>query len=138
MQQQSIATRKLSWGGSGYAEQPSSKGGGFIKGPLPLSWMQTAMQLPGKTLHLALAIWYLAGLNRRTDNLMLSPKIVRSFGVSRDAQYDALRRLEEIGLIRVIRQPGQAPRVTLENLDLSRVEDTRGIQANTSASKHSS
>jgi|APMI01.1.fsa_nt_gi hypothetical protein len=119
MHQQALTTRKLSWGEAGYSEAPGSpkKSGGFIKGPLPLPWLQTTMQLPGKTLHLALAIWYLAGLNRRTDNLMLSPKVVRSFGLSRDAQYDGLHRLEAQGLILVSRQPGQAPRVTLTRLE---------------------
>ena len=79
MHQEALTTRKLSWGESGYSEAPSppKKSGGFIKGPIPLPWLQATMQLPGKTLHLALAIWYLAGLNRKTDNLMLSPKVVR-------------------------------------------------------------
>lgn len=119
MHEQALTTRKLTWGEMGYSEapSPSKKGGGFIKGPLPLPWIQATMQIPGKTLHLALAIWYLAGLNRRTDNLMLSPKVVRSFGVSRDAQYDGLHRLEAQGLILVSRRPGQAPRVTLASLD---------------------
>lgn len=119
MNLQVVSTRKLTWGEEGYSETPSlaKKGGGFIKGPLPLPWLQAVMQLPGKTLHLALAVWYLAGLNRRTDNLMLSPKVVHSFGLSRDAQYDGLHRLEAQGLILVRRQPGQAPRVTLASLD---------------------
>ena len=37
---------------------------GFIKGPLPLDWMQRAARLPGKTLQVALALWYLAGLQK--------------------------------------------------------------------------
>lgn len=119
MHQQALTTRKLTWGEAGYSEavSPPKREGGFIKGPLPLPWLQATMQLPGKTLNLALAIWYLAGLNRRTDNLTLSPKVVRSFGVSRDAQYDGLHRLEAQGLIQVCRRPGQAPRVTLARLD---------------------
>ena len=119
MYQQALTTRKLTWGEKGYSEAPSppKTGRGFIKGPLPLPWLQATMPLSCKTLHLALAIWYLAGLNRRTDNLMLSPKVVRSFGVSRDAQYDGLHRLEAQGLILVSRRPGQAPHVTLLSLD---------------------
>lgn len=85
---------------------------GFIKGPLPLDWMQRAARLPGKTLQVALALWYLAGL-QKSLTVKLSSKPLDAMGVSRDAKYDALARLVAAGLVAVDQKPGQAPIVTL-------------------------
>lgn len=32
------------------------KGGPFLKGPIPLAWLETAASLPGKSLHAGLAM----------------------------------------------------------------------------------
>jgi hypothetical protein len=85
---------------------------GFIKGPLPLDWMQRAARLPGKTLQVALALWYLAGL-QKSLTVKLASKPLDAMGVSRDAKYDALARLAAAGLVAVDQKPGQAPIVTL-------------------------
>lgn len=85
---------------------------GFIKGPLPLSWMTQAAQMPGKTLQVALALWYLCGL-QKTDNVMLTSKAAERFGVSRDAKYEAIDRLVKAGLVTVQHAPGKAPVITL-------------------------
>jgi len=85
---------------------------GFIKGPLPLGWMTRAAHLPGKTLQVALALWYLSGL-QKSDSVTLASKVAERFGISRDAKYDGLARLVEAGLIFVVQSPGRAPVVTL-------------------------
>jgi hypothetical protein len=36
----------------------------FIKGPIPLAWMKAVAMLPGKCLHVGLALWYLVGLKK--------------------------------------------------------------------------
>jgi hypothetical protein len=106
----------MRWTGVGFAEadcQTTKKSAQrFIKGPLPLPWMQKAMMLPGKSTQVALALWYLAGLTQSLQ-VKLSPSVVRSFGVSRDAQYDAIVRLERASLITVKRTPGRALMVTI-------------------------
>lgn len=109
-----IAAELLSWTGHGFSQgAPTERSKQrFIKGPLPLPWMLRAMTLPGKTTQVALAIWYLAGLNKSLQ-VKLSPKVVNSFGVSRDAQYDAIGRLETAGLVAVSRAPGRAMLVTI-------------------------
>ncbi len=89
------------------------KPAGFIKGPLPLDWMQRAARLPGKTLQVALTLWYLAGL-QKSRTVKLASKPLEAMGVSRDAKYDALARLAAAGLIAVDQKPGQAPIVTLK------------------------
>lgn len=85
---------------------------GFIKGPLPLDWMQAAARMPGRTLQVALVLWYLAGL-KKSDTVRLSSEHLDAVGVSRDAKYEALQRLSAAGLVTVDQRPGRAPVVTL-------------------------
>ncbi|MBS4011260.1 MAG: hypothetical protein KGZ72_10955 [Roseovarius sp.] len=84
----------------------------FIKGPLPLEWMQAAARMPGRTLQVALVLWYLVGL-KRSDTVRLSSEQLDAVGVSRDAKYDALQRLSATGLVTVEQRPGRAPVVTV-------------------------
>ncbi|KAB0580714.1 hypothetical protein F7Q92_13075 [Ideonella dechloratans] len=113
-----VAERKLTWDRESGAFVPAvaverdRRVAGFIKGPLPLVWMQAAARMPGKTLQVALALWYLAGL-KKTTTVRLPSKPLNEMGVSRDAKYEALARLEQQGLVSVQQQPGQAPLVTL-------------------------
>ena len=86
--------------------------GAFVKGPLPLEWISAASALPGKALHVALALWYLSGL-RRSKTVVLTQKKLNLFGVSRQAGYRALMALEKRGLVSVIRRAGCCPRVTI-------------------------
>mgnify|MGYP000893554201 FL=1 len=84
----------------------------FLKGPIPMAWLNEAAKLPGKTLNLGLAIWWLAGM-AKTKTFKLTGKALAQLGVSRDAASDALKRLEERGLLRVQRSPGQRPTVEI-------------------------
>jgi hypothetical protein len=115
-----LRERKLAWcpaarqfkpvhatGTPGAARPPA-----FIKGPLPLDWMQRAACLPGKTLQVSLTLWYLAGL-QKTRTVRLGSKHLAAMGVSRDAKAEALTRLCDAALVHVDQQPGQAPMVTL-------------------------
>src|SRR5262249_17899727 len=88
----------------------------FLRGPIPLKWLTMASSLPGKALHVALAIWYGSGL-RKSAMVPLSRKWLTSFGVNRYAAYRALTALEKQGLISVQRHRGRKPIVTL--LDVS-------------------
>lgn len=111
--------RRLKWDaavGQFALVTPSGKGGAkpaaFIKGPLPLAWIQSAACQPGKTLQVALALWYLSGLSKSLT-VRLPSKPLAGMGVSRDAKYEALARLESAGLVTVQRRSGQAPVVSL-------------------------
>jgi len=86
--------------------------GRYIKGPIPLDWIICAAQLGGKTVNLALALWYLKGL-QRSDTVILTHKMLREFGVSVNTSYRLLERMEGSGLVRIKQQPGSAPRVTI-------------------------
>ena len=57
--------RRHAWSAAtgSYAPAPE-KSAGFIKGPLPLVWVQQAASMPGKTLQVGLTLWYLSGLQK--------------------------------------------------------------------------
>ena len=57
----------------------------FIKGPIPLAWMMAAAMLPGKSLHVGLVLWYLAGL-KKTKTFALA------IASSKDLAWTARRR----------------------------------------------
>jgi DNA-binding MarR family transcriptional regulator len=82
---------------------------------LSLDWLQRASNLPGKALHVALAIRYRCAVER-TRTVKLASALLRKFGVERDAKARALRQLEAAGLIRVSRQRGRNPFVTVLEL----------------------
>ena len=42
------------------AESP--KAALFLRGPIPLDWLGSAATLPGKTLHIGIALWWLHGM----------------------------------------------------------------------------
>lgn len=96
------------------AKLPKPKDGEhFLCGPIPLLWLQQASQLPGRSLNVALALWYLAGLTK-SATVALPNKLSSKFGVDRNAKYRALNWLSNAGLVSVERKIGQAPRVTIE------------------------
>ena len=84
----------------------------FIKGPIPLDWITKAAGAKGKTLHVGMTLWFLSGL-KRSCKVALSQSKLRLFGVSRQASYRALLRLEDAGLVSVERHPGRNPMVTI-------------------------
>ena len=84
----------------------------FLKGPVPLAWLAQAGKLPGKCLHLGNVLWFLVGLKNARTVQLLSSELTR-FGVSRQAKYRALHRLENAGLVTVERHLGRNPVVTI-------------------------
>jgi DNA-binding MarR family transcriptional regulator len=97
----------------------------FLKGPIPIAWLNVAAKLPGKTLNVGIAIWWLAGMSKTTA-FKLTGKSLNQLGVSRDAASDGLKRLEECGLVLVKRSPGQRPTVQILPIaqDVTKRENT--------------
>lgn len=75
------------------------------------NWVAAAARLPGKSLHVALAIASLASL-RGASCVRLGAGTLQRYGVA-DAVYDALSRLAEAGLVTVDRRRGRHPAVTV-------------------------
>ena len=83
---------------------------------LPVPWLERVAQLPGKALHVGVMLFYLVAI-RRSAEVRFSQATLRRFHTSRDASYDALRRMKEAGLVRVAKSPGRSPVVTLLDPD---------------------
>jgi len=79
---------------------------------IPLSWVCRASRLPGKSLQVALAIRHQARLERR-DTVSFGNSLLNRMGVNGDAKRRALSCLEQEGLIRITRELGKKPRVTI-------------------------
>lgn len=90
--------------------------GKFLKGPISLNWLSTAAHLPGKTLHVGLALWFLVGL-KRSGTVKLGSSTLKLFGIDRKAGYSALRRLEDARLVNVSRGIGRNPVVTIVEVE---------------------
>ena len=84
----------------------------FLQGPIPLPWLERAGKLPGKTLHVALTVWFRAGVARKR-NVRLSYVDLAGLGCKPEAGRRALRALEAAGLVKVDRASGRSPEVTI-------------------------
>jgi hypothetical protein len=84
----------------------------FLKGPIPWGWLSEAARLPGRTLHVAIGLWHLAGITKNRT-VRLSRAVAESLGVNRHVQYRGLKALEESNLVSVERLPGRRAVVTI-------------------------
>lgn len=85
----------------------------FLRGPIPLWWIQTAAALPGVALHLGNALWYLAGMEGH-ERIRVTTKLCAAFGCKgRHAKYRALNALQKAGLVSLHRGRGKAIRVDI-------------------------
>jgi hypothetical protein len=84
----------------------------FTSGPVPLTWLECATGLPGRSVHVALALWHEA-TRSGSRCIDLSNMLCMRFHVERNAKYRALRSLELAGLVVVERRRGRSPRVTV-------------------------
>lgn len=90
----------------------------FLRGPIPLPWLQKAARLPGKSLHVAMLIWFRVGCER-SNEVALCPAHRRRFGLQRHAVQRALRALERAELVYVARKNGRASVVTVRDVSIS-------------------
>lgn len=75
-------------------------------------WLCEAARQPGKAAQLALMLAWQAA-QASSPAVKPARRGLRRFGVSRDACYDGLKRLEDAGLVHVWRLPGRLPQVIL-------------------------
>ncbi len=80
-----------------------------------MDWLGAAGHLPGKALHVAIAIQWLAGMNAGKP-LKLTAKALGMMGISSDAARDGLKRLESANLIGVHRMPGQRSAIAVRRV----------------------
>ncbi len=88
------------------------RGEKFLKGPIPWWWLARAFPLPGRALHIGVALWFWAGI-KRSARVSLSVGQLSKLGISRWSVYRALGALESAGLVVVDRQSGRHPVVMI-------------------------
>ena len=98
----------------------------FLRGPIPWLWLCSAARQKGRAFHVAIALWFLAGLTSRRT-IPLSNKVLKAFGVDRFAKSRALKTLEKANLISVERHAGRNPIVTILEFDNSGKESCQEI-----------
>ena len=86
--------------------------GGFLKGPVPLTRLQLAANLPGKALVTYIAIRHRCDI-QRGDETTLPTKYMEKWGVRQDAKIRAQDHLRRAGLITTIRKPGRTTVIRL-------------------------
>jgi hypothetical protein len=79
----------------------------YIKGPLPLWWIVRAGRTKGAGLHVAMELFYRAGIEKSDEVKISLAGIGRRFGIHRTAAARGLRDLETAGLVTVQRPPGR-------------------------------
>ena len=84
----------------------------FLRGPILLTWLCTAAELPGKALAVAVATLFKSGVEQ-CDTVVVSRALLQRFGVGRQAGYRGLNALERANLVSVDRCRGRCPRVTV-------------------------
>ena len=103
--------RKNAKNGKAPPTHPPRKGK-FLRGPVPVAWLRRAAELPGKALAVGLALWFLRGCRKRWT-VQLTRRTLQHFAVNRKPGYLGLDNLEAAGLVRVQRQVGKCPVVTI-------------------------
>jgi hypothetical protein len=78
----------------------------FLRGPIPWAWWSRAASLPGRTLHVASAVRYLAGWKREPVVSLGLGDLDPFLGVNRQAARRGLRSLESGVLVEVHSRAG--------------------------------
>lgn len=108
----SIAVRRLTFDLASGTLVPAPEKALFLRGPIPMPWLQRAAGLPGKTLHVAVALWWRYGMAQGKP-FTLTRLAMKLVCIERDAASAALSRLEQAGLIHVHRKPGRRPVISI-------------------------
>jgi len=78
-----------------------------------LDWLERAASAmnSGKAMHLCIGLWVLISI-RNSPTVQMSRRMMARVNISRYAAGDALRNLEDAGLIKVARLKGRSPLIT--------------------------
>jgi hypothetical protein len=97
--------------------------GKFIRGPIPLPWIISAINLPPCAIKIGLVLWYLTGL-RKSSTVTLSTKMLKEFKIDRSTKYRGLKQLELAGLVEVNRRLKKNPIVTIKEFSITPVKQS--------------
>jgi hypothetical protein len=83
----------------------------FIRGPIPVLWVQFAARSSLAAAYLGIVLWHVARLRKGTVSLTSS--LCLKYGVHPKRARRLLRSLESAGLVRVERAQRKAPKVSI-------------------------
>ena len=101
---------------------PTSRKFGYLGTGIPGDWLSVAGRLPGKTLHVALAVWLAYGVTKE-PRFRFGNRWLAWFDVGPSTKRESLCRLRDAGLIRLEHRPGSSPIVTVCNASGSSDEE---------------
>jgi hypothetical protein len=107
-----VPVKRLQLGAVSGTLTPAPKKELFLRGPVPLDWLAVAAKLPGKTINVAIALWWRNGMANGKP-FKLTRMALTALNVERDAERQGLARLELAGLVEVERKPGQRPSISI-------------------------
>ena len=107
---------KLIESGDGKKTRVRKSGGKFIKGPIPVEWLQRANLLGGPCSALATALWFGWGISKGAP-FRVTHGLLNQLGVNLRSGRRALSTLESAGLVSVKRGRGRCPVVTILELE---------------------
>lgn len=84
----------------------------FLKGPIPGDWLHIASGLPGRSLHVGMAVWFKHGLTKR-NQFHITCNERKKFNIPPDAFRRGVDHLENSGLIQVERRIGRPTLITI-------------------------
>lgn len=87
----------------------------FLMGPIPWAWLQRAAECSGKALHVAVYLWWLAGMTNSAEVKVSTTSLEKELGVKRHSAGRALRCLAAARLIKYKPCCGRKPRITICN-----------------------
>jgi hypothetical protein len=86
------------------------KGREFVKGPIPIDWLDASAELPKSAFRTGYRLWRWAGIQKTHTDIKFS---ATSQGINRSSMRRGIEHLEKAGLIYVRRTPGKALRITI-------------------------
>jgi hypothetical protein len=107
-----VPVKRLQLGVASRTLVPTPRKELFLRGPIPLDWLAIAAKLPGKTLNVAIALWWRHGM-ANSKLFKLTQMALTAMNVERGAESAGLARLEQAGLIHVERKQGQRPMISI-------------------------
>lgn len=93
-------------------DQAAGQSRQFVKGPIPMPWLERAAALPGKAFTVGIVLWFKAGMEGG-GRFTVSNKMLARFKIGRKAAARAYVSLSAAGLIDFERGTGRLPRVKL-------------------------
>jgi hypothetical protein len=89
-------------------------GEAYLTGPIPMSWIEEATRLSGRTWQVASALWFVGVRSKsKSATVTLTEKTRRRFHLTRNAINRGLKQLAKAGLVIVERQVGTYSVVTI-------------------------